>query len=179
MVGDKDTRAADLAAKRLLREAEAVPLERKLFVRALSDDHGFPALTATLAAPGGARHRLRRRGDQAGSGAQGRGKEATKPPPFRWSADMALTGEQQTLVSQINVARVDALDYLGFWKTFDLAAAAAFARLGRHCAARTMRGSPTWSAGATAGLSSGSRWKRPDATPAAQAGSPAPAPRKR
>jgi hypothetical protein len=40
---------------------------------------------------------------------------------------MALTGEQQTLVSQINIARVDALDYLGFWKTFDIAAAAAFA----------------------------------------------------
>ncbi len=39
---------------------------------------------------------------------------------------MALTGEQQTLVSQINLARSDALDYLGFWKTFDLAAAAAF-----------------------------------------------------
>ncbi|MEE7440967.1 chlorophyllase/cutinase-like alpha/beta fold protein [Methylobacterium oryzae] len=123
MVGDKDTRAADLAAKRLLREASAVPLERKLFVRALSDDHGFPALTATLAAPAGV--------DTAYDGGAIKPgpepKDATKPPPFRWSADMALSGEQQTLVSQINLARVDALDYLGFWKTFDLAAAAAFA----------------------------------------------------
>ncbi len=43
MVGDKDARAADMASRRLLREASAVPPERKLFVRALSDDHGFPA----------------------------------------------------------------------------------------------------------------------------------------
>lgn len=122
MVGDRDTRAADMAAKRLLREASAVPLERKLFVRALSDDHGFPALTATLAAPAGV--------DAAFDGGAIKPppepKDAAKPPPFRWSADMALSGEQQTLVSQINIARADALDYLGFWKTFDLASAAAF-----------------------------------------------------
>lgn len=40
---------------------------------------------------------------------------------------MALTGEQTTLVAQINNARADSLDYLAYWKTFDLAAAAAFA----------------------------------------------------
>ncbi|SDN21825.1 Acetyl esterase/lipase [Methylobacterium phyllostachyos] len=123
MVGDKDTRAADAAARRLLREASAVPLERKLFVRVLSDDHGFPALTATLASAAGV--------DTAYDGGaikpSPEPKDGAKPPPFRWSADMALTGEQQTLVSQVNLARVDALDYLGFWKTFDLAAAAAFA----------------------------------------------------
>ena len=51
VIGDRDARAADLAARRLLREASAVPPERKLFLRALSDDHGFPALTATLTSP--------------------------------------------------------------------------------------------------------------------------------
>lgn len=122
MVGDKDARAADLASRRLLREASAVPPERKLFVRALSDDHGFPALTATLAAPAG----LDTAYDSGAIKLPPEPKDAPKPPPFRWSAEMALTGEQQTLVSQINVARADALDYLGFWKTFDLAAAAAF-----------------------------------------------------
>jgi acetyl esterase/lipase len=127
MVGDKDTRAADLAAKRLLREASAVPLERKLFVRALSDDHGFPALTATLAAPAGLDTAYDGGAIKAGPEPKDAAKDAPKPPPFRWSADMALTGEQQTLVSQVNLGRVDALDYLGFWKTFDLAAAAAFA----------------------------------------------------
>ena len=123
MVGDKDSRAADTASRRLLREASAVPAERKLFVRALSDDHGFPALTATLAAPAG----LDPAFDAGAIKVPPEPKDAPKPPPFRWSAEMALTGEQQTLVSQINTARADALDYLGFWKTFDLAAAAAFA----------------------------------------------------
>lgn len=171
MVGDKDTRAADLAAKRLLREASAVPLERKLFVRALSDDHGFPALTATLASPAGV--------DTAYDGGAIKPgpepKDAAKPPPFRWSADMALSGEQQTLVSQINLARVDALDYLGFWKTFDLAAAAAFA--GSDAAA--LKNNPR--------LADMERWsdgwpvkrlavETPRPTPAAQAGTPAPAP---
>ncbi|GEP05081.1 alpha/beta hydrolase fold domain-containing protein [Methylobacterium oxalidis] len=121
VIGDKDARAADAAARRILREASAVPPERKLFVRALSDDHGFPAMTATLAAPAGV--------DSAYDGGAIKlppDQKDQKAPPFKWSADMALSGEQQTLVSQINNARTDALDYLAFWKTFDLAAAAAF-----------------------------------------------------
>jgi hypothetical protein len=125
VIGDRDARAADLAARRLLRETDAVPVERKLFLRALSDDHGFPALTATLAAPAA----LDTAYDAGAIKVQPEGKDV-KPPPFKWSADMALTGEQQTLVSQINNARADTLDYLAFWKTFDLAAAAAFSNGG-------------------------------------------------
>lgn len=124
VIGDRDARAADLAARRLLREASAVTPERKLFLRALSDDHGFPALTATLASPAGA--------DPAYDG--GALKLPPEPPrdpkqptpPFKWTPDMALTGEQTTLVAQINNARTDSLDYLAYWKTFDLAATAAF-----------------------------------------------------
>jgi acetyl esterase/lipase len=178
MVGDKDTRAADLAAKRLLREASAVPLERKLFVRALSDDHGFPALTATLSAPAGVDTAYDGGAVKPAADAKEASKDAPKPPPFRWSADMALTGEQQTLVSQVNLARVDALDYLGFWKTFDLAAAAAFA--GSDAAA--LKNNPR--------LADMERWsdgwpvkrlfvETPRPTPAAQAAPPATAPRKR
>lgn len=125
MIGDRDARAADLAARRILREASAVLPERKLFVRVLSDDHGFPSLTATLASPAGV--------DAGFDG--GAIKAPPEPPrdpkqpqtPFRWSADMSLTGEQTTLVAQLNNARTDSLDYLAFWKTFDLAASAAFA----------------------------------------------------
>ncbi|MGU3662856.1 chlorophyllase/cutinase-like alpha/beta fold protein [Methylobacterium sp. A49B] len=178
MVGDKDTRAADLAAKRLLREATAVPLERKLFVRALSDDHGFPALTATLAAPAGVDTAYDGAAIKPGPEPKDAGKDAPKPPPFRWSADMALTGEQQTLVAQINLARVDALDYLGFWKTFDLSAAAAFG----GSDATVLKNNPR--------LADMERWsdgwpvkrlavETPRPTPAAQAGTPAPAARKR
>lgn len=123
VIGDRDARAADIAARRILREASAVPSERKLLVRALSDDHGFPALTATLAAPAGT--------DSAYDGGAIKlapePKDGPKPPPFKWSAEMALSGEQQTLVAQINNARTDTLDYLAFWKTFDMAATAAFA----------------------------------------------------
>ncbi|KQT78739.1 alpha/beta hydrolase [Methylobacterium sp. Leaf466] len=125
MIGDRDARAADLAARRILREATSVPPERKLFVRVLSDDHGFPALTATLASPAGV--------DAAFDGGAIKAPPEPPrdpkqpPPPFRWSADMALTGEQTTLVAQLNNARSDSLDYLAYWKTFDLAATAAFA----------------------------------------------------
>ena len=125
VIGDRDARAADLAARRLLREAGGVPPERKLFIRALSDDHGFPALTATLTSPG------------AVDGAYDSGaikippeppRDPKQPPaPFKWSADMSLTGEQTTLLAQLNNSRADTLDYLAYWKTFDLAAAAAFA----------------------------------------------------
>ncbi|MDE4912705.1 alpha/beta hydrolase [Methylobacterium sp. 092160098-2] len=175
MVGDKDTRAADLAAKRLLREASGVALDRKLFVRVLSDDHGFPALTATLAAPAGVDSAYDGGNIKPAPEPKDAPKESTKPPPFRWSADMALTGEQQTLVSQINLGRVDALDYLGFWKTFDLAAAAAFA----GSDATALKNNPR--------LADMERWsdgwpvkrlavETPRPTPAAQAGTPASAP---
>lgn len=121
-LGDKDARAADIAGRRILRDAGEVGIERKLIVRALSDDHGFPSMTATLASPAGI--------DAAFDG--GTIKAAPdpkdqKPPPFKWSPDMALSGEQSQLVAQINNARADSLDYLAYWKTFDMAAAAAFA----------------------------------------------------
>ncbi|MGU3540364.1 alpha/beta hydrolase [Methylobacterium sp. A54F] len=122
MIGDRDARAADAAARKILREASAVPPERKLLIRALSDDHGFPSLTATLTAPAGSDSAY----DAAGIKVPPDPKDV-KAPPFKWSADMSLSGEQQTLVAQINNARADTLDYLAFWKTFDLAATAAFA----------------------------------------------------
>lgn len=121
VIGDRDARAADIAARRVMREASAVPTDHKLMVRALSDDHGFPALSATLASPAG--------GNPAYDVAQIKlptPDPKQKPAPFKWSADMTLTGEQTVLVAQINGAGTDSLDYLAYWKTFDLAAAAAF-----------------------------------------------------
>lgn len=173
VIGDRDARAADLAARRLLRETSGVSSERKLFLRALSDDHGFPALTATLASPASV--------DPAYDG--GAIKVPPEPPrdpkqpaaPFKWTPDMALTGEQSTLVSQINNARADSLDFLAYWKTFDLAAAAAFA--GND--ASTLKSNPRFS--------DMERWadgwpvkrlvvETPRATSAPVASSPAPAP---
>ena len=125
MIGDRDFRAADLAAKRILREATNVPESRKGFMRALSDGHGFPTLSATLIAPGAA--------SNAYDGAAiklppdpPREKGQPQPRAPKWSPDMVLTGEQSVLVAQLAAAGTDTLDYHAFWKTLDLAMAAAF-----------------------------------------------------
>ena len=127
MIGDREFRAADAAARRLLRETTEVPQNRKIFMRVLSDDHGFPTLSATLASPGSVK--------EAFDGAKIR--IAPDPPPAdpkaprqakpKWSPDMVLSGEQSVLVSQLAGNGSDTLDHLGYWKTFDMAAAAAFA----------------------------------------------------
>ncbi|MBF9233436.1 dienelactone hydrolase family protein [Microvirga alba] len=124
MSGDRDYLPADRAARRILAETKQIPASRKLFMRVASDDHGYPPLTATLASPGS----LKSEYDAS----------AIKLPPdppkdpkqksiWRWSADMALTGEQTILTAQLGSNATDTLDYLAFWKTFDMAADAAFA----------------------------------------------------
>ena len=94
----------------------------------------FRPLTATLASPGSPKAEY----DAA----------AIKLPPdpprdpkqkntWRWSADMSLTGEQTVLTAQLGNNVTDTLDYLAFWKTFDMAAEAAFA--GKDAAALEAR----------------------------------------
>ena len=125
MVGDREFQAADRASRRILRETSAVPVTRKLFMRAASDDHGFPTLSATLSSPA--------------SPKEGFGSDAIKLPPDppvernapraprpRWSADMVLSGEQTVLVAQLQRNVTDTLDWLAYWRTFDLIAASAF-----------------------------------------------------
>ena len=126
MIGDKEAAASDRASKRILREAESVPANRKLFVRTLSDDHSFPSLSATLFSPGSSKPAY----DAA----------AIKIPPdpprdpsaprersaWRWTADMALTGEQTVLANQLIGAATDTLDYMAYWKALDMAMEAAF-----------------------------------------------------
>ncbi len=103
-----------------------MPGNRKLFMRVASDDHGFPALSATLAAPGSPNQDY----DIAAI------KLPTEPPRDpkaprtqrpRWSADMVLTGPQTILTQQIGNNSRDALDYLAFWRTLDILMGAAFA----------------------------------------------------
>ena len=126
MVGDRESAASERVSRRILRAASEVPPSRKLFMRAGSDDHGFPTLSATLAAPG--------------APLDGYDTAAIKVPPDpprdpkapreavpRWSADMVLSGEQQVLLNQLNRNVIDTLDWLAFWRTFDIAADAAFA----------------------------------------------------
>ena len=126
MIGDREFRAADAAAKRLLREASEVPPTRKIFMRALSDDHGFPTLSATLASPGSIKEafdgtKIRIQPDPPGD------SPAERLRRQKLSADMVLSGEQSVLVSQLANNVTDTLDYFGYWKTFDIAFAAALA----------------------------------------------------
>jgi dienelactone hydrolase len=124
MSGDRDYLPSDRASRSLLQQASAVPSTRKLFMRASSDDHGFPALTATLASPASPKAEY--------------DASAIKLPPdlprdpkqrntWRWSADMALSGPQTILTQQLGNNGTDTLDFLAFWKTFDIASEAAFA----------------------------------------------------
>ncbi|HEX2266378.1 MAG TPA: hypothetical protein VHH14_08860, partial [Solirubrobacterales bacterium] len=105
-------------------EASEVPPSRKIFMRALSDDHGFPTLSATLASPASTNAafdgtKIRIPPDPPGD------PRAERLRREKWSADMVLSGEQSVLVSQLGANVTDTLDYLGYWKTFDMALATA------------------------------------------------------
>jgi hypothetical protein len=124
MSGDREHLPIDRAARRLLDAASGVPANRKLFMRTSSDDHGYPPLTATIASPGSPK------ADYDAS--------AIKLPPdpprdpkqrntWRWSADMSLSGPQTILTQQLGNNGTDTLDYLAYWRTFEIAADAAFA----------------------------------------------------
>jgi pimeloyl-ACP methyl ester carboxylesterase len=150
MIGDREFQASDRASRRILREATEVPPNRKLFMRAGSDDHGFPTLSATLAAPGAPL--------AAYDSAQIKvepdpplDRKAPRPPQPKWSADMVLSGEQQVLLAQLGRNPIDTLDYLAFWKTFDMAAEVALNGSGDLVALRSdptfldmQRWSDTW-----------------------------------
>ena len=125
MIGDREFQASDRASRRILREATEVPPNKKLFMRAGSDDHGFPSLSATLASPGAPLAAY----DSAAIKVEPDppvDRKAPRPPQPKWSADMVLSGEQQVLLAQLGRNPIDTLDYLAFWKTFDMAADSAF-----------------------------------------------------
>jgi acetyl esterase/lipase len=125
MVGDREAAASERVSRRILRAASAVPPARKLFMRAGSDDHGFPSLSATLASPGAPLDSydvasLKIPPDPP------RDPKAPREQVPRWSADMVLSGEQQVILNQLNRNVIDTLDWLAFWRSFDMAADAAF-----------------------------------------------------
>jgi dienelactone hydrolase len=126
MVGDREAAASERVSRRILRAASEVPAQRKLFMRAGSDDHGFPALSATLAAPGSPQDSYDTASIKIPPDPP-RDPKAPREPQPRWSADMVLSGEQQVLLNQLNRNVVDTLDWLAFWRTFDIAADTAFA----------------------------------------------------
>jgi hypothetical protein len=125
MSGDRDHLPTDRTARRILKESAAIPTTRKLFMRAGSDDHGFPTLTATLASPGSPKADYDAAAIKVEPDPPRDPKQ--KGPVWRWSADMALTGEQTILTAQLQQNVTDSLDYWAYWKTLDFALDAAFA----------------------------------------------------
>lgn len=135
MSGDQNNLAADRTSRRILREATAIAPTRKLFMRSGSDDHGFPQLTATLAAPAGPK-------DGFGSDTiklasepapapetDARGRRVRAPaqparPRVAWSAEAQLSGEQRVLLQQLQRNVVDTLDWVAYWRVFDMLASA-------------------------------------------------------
>jgi pimeloyl-ACP methyl ester carboxylesterase len=124
MSGDRDYLPIDRTARRILKEATGIPANRKLFMRAVSDDHGFPTITATLASPGAPKGEYDAASIKVPPDPPRDPKQ--KGPVWRWSADMSLTGEQTVLTQQLGNNPIDSLDYLAYWKTFDMAEEAAF-----------------------------------------------------
>ncbi len=152
MSNDRNSGATDRVARRLLQESRGVSLQNKLFIRVNSDAHGFPALSASLTAPGSpladysvatigappdptpvAEPAPTPRGKN-----KGRGRRAQQNRGVNISA--TISGEQLLLVKQIQTNVTDTLDYLAFWKTFDMATEAAFS--GRE--AVSLRENPTF-----------------------------------
>ncbi|MEZ0170221.1 alpha/beta hydrolase [Microvirga sp. TS319] len=124
MSGDREHLPSDRASRRIFEAASAVPTARKLFMRASSDDHGYPALTATLAFPGSPKAAY----DAAAIKLQpDLPRDPKQKNTWKWSADMALSGPQTILTQQLGNNPTDTLDYLALWKTFEIAADAAFA----------------------------------------------------
>ncbi len=122
MIGDREHLPSDRASRRILRAASGVALERKAFIRILSDDHGFPPVSATLASPGSFREAY----DAAKMPAPPDPPRDPKAARWKWSADMALTGPQTIIAQQLAGNVTDVLDWNGFWKTLDLSLQTAF-----------------------------------------------------
>ncbi|MEN3931468.1 dienelactone hydrolase family protein [Microvirga sp. W0021] len=139
MNGDQDHVPADRLVKRIMAESTGVPAAQKLFMRVVSDRHGYPPLSATLVAPGAVNEEYA--ADKiplppsaaveetlAPVKGKGKGKKAAqKDPRVKWTSDMALTGPQSTLTMMLGNNGTDNLDYRAFWKTLDLVTDAAFA----------------------------------------------------
>jgi len=124
MSGDREHMPSDRASRRIFEATSAIPTTRKLFMRASSDDHGYPALTAALAFPGSPKPEY----DAAAIKLQpDPPRDPKQKNTWKWSADMALSGPQTILTQQLGNNGTDTLDYLALWKTFEMAADAAFA----------------------------------------------------
>jgi predicted esterase len=133
MTGDRDTVGGEQGARAILRAAANLPPEQRLLIRAGSDNHGQPPLYVghyspvspnaayDLAAIPGANVPAAPVADEA----------KAKPPQKvarKEAAELWRVGyEERKELPSFDSQSVDATDYLLFWRTFDIAAAAVLA----------------------------------------------------
>ncbi len=103
VIGEEDTLAGDVDAKRIYSQIPQIPADNKDFVTVMSDYHGEPPLIANHHAPTA-------RDESIGAGERRR-----------------LGGRLRDRVTRRKgIGTVNALDYYGFWKLFDALMDAAF-----------------------------------------------------
>ena len=124
MSGDRDHLPSDRAARLLMQQASAVPSNRKLFMRAVFGRSRLSRHDRGAGVPRLAEGRLRCHRHQAAAGSAARSQAAQHLAlERRHGAHRAA----DLLTQALGNNGTDTLDYLAFWKTFDIASEAAFA----------------------------------------------------
>lgn len=136
LVGDRDTVAGEGGGRQVIRAASGLPVERRLLVKVPSDNHGQPALAASHYAPvapssaydlqaiAGA---LDQPGKAAPAGAAPRDKTA-REQARKDAGELWRTGySERQEMPNYDAQEVDAMDWYGLWRPFDLARDVVFA----------------------------------------------------
>jgi len=120
VVGDNDTIARDIDAKRIFAETTQISLSNKDFIILVSDDHGKPALAADHFAPCALDNDYDsgEKNDQQGS--------LSSLKETLSSRAIERTGARDFPSLNGKLHSTDALDYYGLWKLFDGLCDAAF-----------------------------------------------------
>jgi hypothetical protein len=135
LVGDRDAIAGEGGAREIIRAARAVPVERRLIIKAGSDNHGQPPLAAGHYSPMAL--------DEAfdltaieGALAPPKATSANAPPKDRAAREQARKDFSETWRTGYEENRLrpnyeqmsgpDAMDWLGVWRPFDIVRDIAF-----------------------------------------------------
>jgi acetyl esterase/lipase len=138
ITGERDNVAAEAGARAILRASSAsVPPERRLLARLPSDNHGQPALLAghySPVAPDDAFDLPKIDGALdppkpviAAAKAAPRDKAARDQARLDAGEQWRLANQENIELQMLAIQNVDAIDWYGLWKTFDIARETAFA----------------------------------------------------
>lgn len=126
LIGETDTVARDTDARKIIKQSVGVPITHKLIIKLPTDSHGSPSLFATHFSP------LAK--DDAYEMDKIPVVGEAPPPPVQLDSKgrpKKVAAAKPVVVpspqaDQFGGATVDASDWYGFWKTFDIAMPIAF-----------------------------------------------------